>query len=132
MTAEHGFEELAAPLLVIDGITRSTMMGLPCLRLRGAFFAALDRRTGALLVKLSPSRVEELLFTGTAEPFAPAGRRFRQWAAVPAQHAARWPALLDEARQTADDPTGPHPTKGGQRSASRSRSPRGKRPTTSS
>jgi hypothetical protein len=130
-TDEHRFEELAAPLLAIDGVTRSTMMGLPCLRRNGAFFAALDRRSGALLVKLSASRVDELCSTGTAEPFAPAGRRFRQWAAVPARHAAQWPALLDEARHTADDPTGPRPTTRGQRSASRSRSDRGERPTSS-
>jgi hypothetical protein len=52
------------------------MMGLPCLRREGAFFAAWDRGTGALLVKLAPTRVDELLAAG---PFAPAGRRFRQW-----------------------------------------------------
>jgi hypothetical protein len=103
---EDRFEELAAPLLAAGGVSRSTMMGLPCLRRDGVFFAALDRRTGALLVKLSPARVEELINVGAAEPFAPAGRRFRQWAAVPQQYAARWPVLLDEARQNAGGPVG--------------------------
>jgi hypothetical protein len=95
------FAELAQPLLSITGVTRSTMMGLPCLRQDGAFFAALDRTTGALLVKLSRERVDELLGCGAAEPFAPAGRRFRQWAAVPPQRTASWAALLDEARTLA-------------------------------
>jgi len=38
-----------------------------------AFFAAWDRGTGALLVELAPTRVDELLAAGAAEPFAPAG-----------------------------------------------------------
>ena len=61
------------------------MMGLPCLRWNGAFFASCDRRTGDLLVKLAESRVDELVAAGRAEPFAPAGRRFREWAADPGQ-----------------------------------------------
>ena len=59
------------------------MMGLPCLRWNGAFFASCDRRTGDLLVKLAESRVDELVASGRANSFAPAGRRFREWAAVP-------------------------------------------------
>ena len=105
MTPDDAFAELARPLLASTGVTRSTMMGLPCLRQDGAFFAALDRTTGALLVKLSRERVDELLGGGLAEPFAPAGRRFRQWAAVPARRAASWAALLDEARLFAGAPT---------------------------
>jgi hypothetical protein len=100
-TSDTRFAELAEPLLAAPEVTRSTMMGLPCLRRNGAFFAALDRRTGALLIKLSRVRVDELLGSGTAEPFAPAGRRFRQWAAVPPQRADSWPALLDEALRAA-------------------------------
>jgi hypothetical protein len=37
------FTELAEPLLATAGVTRSTMMGLPCLRREGSFFAAWDR-----------------------------------------------------------------------------------------
>jgi hypothetical protein len=98
VTPDDVFAELARPLLAATGVTRSTMMGLPCLRQDGAFFAALDRTTGALLVKLSRERVDELLGCGAAEPFAPAGRRFRQWAAVPTGRRASWAAFLDEAR----------------------------------
>ena len=45
--------------------------------------------------------VDELLATGAAEPFAPAGRRFRQWAAVPSQRERSWPGLLHEALEFA-------------------------------
>lgn len=94
---EVEFWSLADPLLLRPGVSRSTMMGLPCLRLDGAFFASCDRRTGHLLVKLPKERVEGLVAAGRAEPFAPAGRRFRQWAAIPHAQARDWPALLDDA-----------------------------------
>jgi len=94
---EHRFWELAEPLLARPDVSRSTMMGLPCLRVNGAFFASCDRRTGDLLVKLDAARVDELVGAGSAREFAPAGRRFREWAAVPAAKARSWRRLLDEA-----------------------------------
>lgn len=107
MTGEMGageakFAALAAPLLDRPGVERSTMMGLPCLRLNGAFFASCDRRTGDLLVKLPEARVDELVDTGRAHAFAPAGRRFRQWAAIPLKRGRSWQRLLDEAVAFAD------------------------------
>ena len=35
--------ELAGQLLAEPGVTRSTMMGYPCLRANGAFFACIDQ-----------------------------------------------------------------------------------------
>ena len=97
------FWELARPLLDRDGVTRSTMMGLPCLRRDGAFFAACDHTTGNLLVKLPENDVTTLIADGDAVPFAPAGRRFRHWAAITADLADTWPALLDQAHAHAGD-----------------------------
>lgn len=94
---EERFWSLAQPLLTRPGVASSTMMGLPCLRVHGHFFASCDRRTGHLLVKLSEARVTQLLDAGHAEPFAPAGRRFRQWAAFPPAMASTWGPLIDEA-----------------------------------
>jgi hypothetical protein len=73
------------------------MMGLPCLRTNGAFFASCDRRTGDLLVKLPAARVDELVDAGRAQSFAPAGRRFREWAAIPPQRSRVWKRFVDEA-----------------------------------
>lgn len=94
---EERFWHHAAPLLGRRDVSRSTMMGLPCLRVRGAFFASFDRRTGDLLVKLREQRVHELVESGRATHFAPAGRTFREWAAVPPAHSRSWPKLLGEA-----------------------------------
>jgi len=73
------------------------MMGLPCLRVDGAFFASFDRRTGALLVKLPEVRVDALVAARAAHSFAPAGRRFREWAAIAPADEQAWPGLIDEA-----------------------------------
>lgn len=94
---EAQFWHLAEPLLEAAGVTRSTMMGLPCLRVGGAFFASWDRSNGALLVKLPEDEVDQLVASGAAQPFSPAGRRFRQWASVPPGQDEQWAALLDRA-----------------------------------
>jgi hypothetical protein len=98
---EARFWGLAEPLLQQAGVTRSTMMGFACLRLNGVFFASCDHRTGGLVVKLNEERVTALLDAGQAEPFAPNGRRFREWASVPTRQQRRWAPLLDEALQLA-------------------------------
>jgi hypothetical protein len=98
---EQRFWVLAAPLLNQPGVTRSTMMGFACLRLDGDFFATFDHRTGDLVVKLDEQRVSALVASAIAEPFAPSGRRFREWASIRLEHRRRWGRLLDEAVELA-------------------------------
>lgn len=100
---EDRFWALAEPLLEQAGVTRSTMMGFPCIRLNGDFFASCDHRNGNLVVKLDEQRVNELVDAGKAEPFAPSGRPFREWASIPLQKRRSWGPLLDEALQLAAD-----------------------------
>jgi hypothetical protein len=105
MTGEELFWALVEPMYADPGVHRSTMMGLPCVRLDGRFFASLDRRTHALLVKLPPERVGELIAGGVGAPFAPAGRVFREWVTIPQPDRERWRRLLTEARDHAGPPT---------------------------
>jgi hypothetical protein len=110
MTAAEGearFWELAAPLLDRAGVTRSTMMGFPCLRLQGQFFASCDRRSGDLVVKLDEDQVTRLVEVGRAEPFAPNGRRFREWAAIPYARRRTWSRHLEAALAAAAARVGP-------------------------
>jgi hypothetical protein len=97
--AETLFWELAEGLLAEPSITRSTMMGYPCLRVNGAFFACVERSSGHLVVKLPAGRVGELVAGGDALPFAPNGRTFREWAAFPKADPEEWCAFLAEARE---------------------------------
>jgi hypothetical protein len=93
------FWDIADNLLHEPGITRSTMMGYPCLRHNGAFFACVEPSTGHLIVKLPADRVRDLVETERALSFAPNGRTFREWAAFARPDREEWAAFLDEARR---------------------------------
>lgn len=99
MTDQHTgfFWEVSSAALDRVDVTVGTMMGLPCLRASGAFFASRDRRTGDLIVKLPRQRVRQLIAAGTGKPFAPAGRTFREWVVIGDRDPARWTELIDEA-----------------------------------
>ncbi len=93
------FWEMAEPLLASGEAEEGTIMGFPCLRARGgAFLAMAEYRTGDFIVKVPAGRVDELVAEGTGLPFAPAGRRFREWVQVPGRDIELWQGLLDEAR----------------------------------
>ena len=92
------FWEVSAAALAHGDVAVGTMMGLPCLRVSGAFFASCDHRSGDLIVKLPRHRVQQLIAAGTGKPFAPAGRTFREWVLVDDRDPARWAQLIDEAR----------------------------------
>jgi hypothetical protein len=94
---EANFWAFAEPLLTSATVTRSTMMGLPCLRANGRFFASFDRRNTALVVKLPETRVNELIQSAEAGPFAPSGRRFREWASIDSGRSETWSSRLREA-----------------------------------
>lgn len=82
--AEKLFWELVEPLYADPTVIRSTMMGFPCVRVDGKFFASLDRRNGHLVVKLPAGRVTELVEScrGLAFP-----------------DEAEWRSLFEEAKQ---------------------------------
>ena len=92
------FWEVGTAALTHGDVATGTMMGFPCLRVSGAFFASCDHRTGDLIVKLPRWRVEQLIERGAGQPFAPAGRTFREWVLIDDRDQARWAELIDEAR----------------------------------
>ena len=91
------YDELTDDLLYDPAIGRATMMGYPCVRLAGRFLASYDTGAGGLVVKLPRARVDELVARGLGEPFAPAGKVFREWVSLPAVDRVLWQALLSEA-----------------------------------
>lgn len=89
--------DLAPEFLVRDDVDEGTIMGFPCLRVRGEFFATSHHRTGDLLIKIPAERVNALIDAGLGEPFAPAGRPFREWVSVETRDEELWRVLLEEA-----------------------------------
>lgn len=90
------FWDIAEPFFGA-GAERSTMMGFPCLRIGGKFFASLEHRTGDLIVKLPADRVDDLINSGVGNAFAPNGRRFKEWTVVKDREEALWAELVQEA-----------------------------------
>ena len=90
------YDELTDDLLYDPAIGRATMMGYPCVRLAGAFLASYDDRAGCLVVKLPRERVAELVELGQGDPFAPAGKVFREWVSIGAVDRDLWQRLLAE------------------------------------
>jgi len=91
------YDELTDDLLYDPAIGRATMMGYPCVRLAGRFLASYDDKTARLVVKLPRERVTELVETGTGDPFAPAGKVFREWVTIRTPDRGLWTNLLAEA-----------------------------------
>lgn len=92
------FWGVATPFLSDETVSKSTMMGFPCLRVNGDFFASADYKSGDLIVKLPAERVDTLIDDGSGEPFAPNGRRFKEWIRIVGRDADRWEALITEAK----------------------------------
>lgn len=90
------YDELTDDLLYDPAIGRATMMGFPCVRLAGRFLASYDEKAGCLVVKLTRERVAELIENGEGDPFAPAGKVFREWVSIPNVERELWQTLLAE------------------------------------
>jgi hypothetical protein len=91
------YDQLTDDLLYDPAIGRATMMGYPCVRLAGRFLASYDDKAGCLVVKLPRERVTELIEEGRGDPFAPAGKVFREWVSIPTVDRGLWQAVLAEA-----------------------------------
>jgi hypothetical protein len=91
------YDALTDDLLYDPAVGRATMMGYPCVRLAGRFVASFDTKADCLVVKLPRGRVLELVDNGTADPFAPAGKIFREWVAIATINRTSWQQLLAEA-----------------------------------
>ena len=60
-----------------------------------------------LVVKLPRERVAKLVENGEGDPFAPAGKVFREWVSIPTVGRELWQTLLAEATDFArGGPTG--------------------------
>lgn len=66
-----------------EGVEVSTIMKSTCLRYKGDFLAMIFKREEALVIKVSPERVNELIAEGKGMPFDFTGKRFKAWVQIP-------------------------------------------------
>ena len=92
------FWSVADEFIASGRVEEGTMMGHSCLRATpdGQFVATVERSSGDLVVKLPQYRVGELVGSGQGLPFAPAGKVFKEWVAIPAYDADLWSELIEE------------------------------------
>ena len=91
------FWELIEELQLDDPrVEEGTIMGGRCARVAGEFLGLVDFKGSGLVVKLPRERVQELIDQGVGQPFAPAGKVFKEWVSVPKRDRRRWRALLRE------------------------------------
>ncbi len=94
---EDLFWELVGELQVEDRrVVEGTIMGGRCARVDDEFLALVDFKASERVVQLPRQRVEELVADGVGQPFAPAGRVFREWVSIPELDPTLWRALLRE------------------------------------
>lgn len=97
MDAETLFWSLARELMQDDPrVVEGTIMNGRCLRVGSEFLALADFKGSGLVVKVPRARVEALIAGGVGRAFAPAGKVFREWVAIPEPDRERWRALLRE------------------------------------
>ena len=92
------FWKIADEMIASGDASEGTMMGHPCLRTQGQFFATVMHDREEVVVKLPKDRVDDLIREDIGLPFAPAGRRFKEWVALPKHTSRRWRKLMLEAR----------------------------------
>lgn len=91
------YDVLNSVILQEGGVEASTMMGTPCLRYKGEFMAMMFARENALIIKVSPERVNELIDEGKGMEFNFTGKRFKEWIMIPIDYQEEYESYLFEA-----------------------------------
>jgi hypothetical protein len=91
------FDLKTSMILQEKGVEVSTIMKSICLRYKGDFLGMIFKREDALVIKVSPERVNELIADGKGKPFDFTGKRFKAWVLIPADYEAEYDACLAEA-----------------------------------
>ncbi len=91
------YEIAHSPLLAEPGVELSTLMKSPCLRFQGDFFAMMFDRAEALIIKVSPARVAELIESGKGAEFNFTKKTFKEWVMISLDYIDEFDDLTKEA-----------------------------------
>lgn len=103
--AHDVFDPIAQDHLTLPETDIGPMFGTVGLRVRGKVYAFVGHE-GGLVVKVPEERADELSASGATERMRMRDRDMREWVTMrPEAGAARWRALIDEARAFVDSIT---------------------------
>ena len=85
------------------GVEQSTMMKTPCLRYKGEFMAMMFERENALIIKISPQRVDQLIAEGKGREFNFTKKRFKEWVLIPLEFEGDYETYIFESLRYAEE-----------------------------
>jgi hypothetical protein len=95
------YHQAVEKILLEEGVERSTMMKTPCLRYKGDFMAMMFDKEDALIIKVSPERVNALIAEGKGMEFNFTRKRFKEWVLIPLEFSDDYDSYIYESLQYA-------------------------------
>ena len=83
------------------GVESSTMMSTPCLRYKGQFMTMMFEKENALIIKVSPDRVNQIVSEGQGNEFNFTGKRFKEWVLIPLDYEDSYESYIQESLEYA-------------------------------
>ena len=95
------YEDVVEKITQEFGVAQSTMMKSPCLRYKGDFMAMMFEKEDALIIKVSPHRVDELIADGKGLEFNFTKKKFKEWVLIPLEYEDEYETYIYEALEYA-------------------------------
>ncbi len=95
------YDKVANKIVQEQGVEYSTMMKSPCLRYKGDFIAMMFEKEDALIIKVSPDRVNEIIEERKGNEFKFTKKRFKEWVLIPIDYADEYESYIFEALEYA-------------------------------
>ncbi len=90
------YDQAVDKVIQEDGVEQSTMMRTPCLRYKGDFMAMMFEKENALIIKVSPERVNELITDGKGIEFNFTKKHFKEWVLIPLEYEDKYETYIYE------------------------------------
>jgi len=95
------YDQVVNKIIQESGVEQSTMMKAPCLRYKGDFMAMMFDKEDALIFKVSPERVNELITAGKGKEFNFTKKRFKEWVLIPLEYEDEFESYIYESLEYA-------------------------------
>lgn len=90
------YDKVVKKITQEKGVEKSTIMKTPCLRYKGEFMAMMSNKFNALIIKVSPKRVNELIDSGMGNEFNFTKQRFKEWVLIPLEYENEYESYIYE------------------------------------